>query len=65
MEKQTAIKLLGGTPKLASEAMGYLSVQAIYMWSDPLKPEVADRVRGVVARMNEDARRAKQPKATA
>jgi len=30
MKKQTAIELLGGTPKKAAEAMGYRAVQTIY-----------------------------------
>ncbi len=51
MEKQTAIKLLGGTAKKAAEAMGYASPHAIYMWPDILKPEVAQRVLGVVSSM--------------
>ncbi len=49
MEKQTAIKLLGGTAKKAAEAMGYTSPHAIYMWPDVLSHEVAQRVHGVVA----------------
>lgn len=65
MEKQTAIDLLGGSPKKAAENMGYTSVQAIYMWPDPLRPDVADRVRGVVARMAESsAKNKKHSKAT-
>lgn len=51
MDKQTAIKLLGGTPKLAAQAMGYKAVQAIYMWPDQLPQSVADRVNGAVQRM--------------
>ncbi len=53
MKKQEAIDLLGGSPKKAAEAMGYTSVHAVYMWPDPLRPDVADRVRGVVARLLE------------
>jgi hypothetical protein len=49
MQKQTAIKRLGGTPKKAQIAMGYKTIQAIYMWSDPLKPGVAQKVEGVIA----------------
>lgn len=47
MNKQTAIKLLGGTPSIAAKAMGYKSSHAIYMWPDVLSKPVADRVRGV------------------
>lgn len=63
MEKQTAIDLLGGSPKKAAENMGYTSVQAIYMWPDPLRPDVADRVRGVVARMADAAKNKKHGRA--
>lgn len=49
MKKSDAITALGGTPMLAKAAMGYKSVQAIYMWPDVLSPGVADRVAGVVA----------------
>lgn len=50
MEKQTAIKLLGGTPRKAADAMGYKSIQAIYVWPEKLSDAVADRVRGVLSR---------------
>lgn len=51
MKKQTAIDLLGGTPKKAAEAMGYTSPHAVYMWPDVLSPEVAQRVAGVLSVM--------------
>lgn len=51
MNKQTAIELLGGTAMLASKAMGYKSVQAIYVWPDVLPTPVADRVVGAIARL--------------
>lgn len=51
MKKQTAIELLGGTPKKAAEAMGYTSPHAVYMWPDVLSPEVAQRVAGVLSVM--------------
>lgn len=60
MQKQTAITLLGGTPKKAALAMGYKSVQAVYCWTDPLPQATADRVAGAVARLSKPARRAKQ-----
>lgn len=50
MEKQTAINLLGGTPRKAADAMGYKSIQAIYVWPEKLSDAVADRVRGVLSR---------------
>ena len=62
MKKQTAIELLGGTPKKAAEAMGYRAVQTIYLWPETLPQATADRVAGVVARMA--AKRARKPKTT-
>ena len=55
MLKEEAIRSLGGTAKKASEILG-CTVQAIYMWPNPLPIGVADRVRGVVARMAESLR---------
>ena len=63
MKKQTAIELLGGTPKKAAEAMGYRAVQTIYLWPETLPQATADRVAGVVARMAKPARKAKQQEA--
>lgn len=51
MEKQTAIEMLGGTPVKAAKAMGYKSVQAVYLWPDVLTAAVADRVTGAAARI--------------
>ena len=51
MKKQTAIELLGGTPKKAAEAMGYRAIQTIYLWPETLPQATADRVAGVVARI--------------
>ena len=62
MKKQTAIELLGGTPKKAAEAMGYRAVQTIYLWPETLPQATADRVAGVVARMA--ANRARKAKST-
>lgn len=50
MDKQSAIKLLGGTPKKAAQAMGYRAVQTVYQWPDKLPQSTADRVAGVLAR---------------
>ena len=60
MKKQTAIELLGGTPKKAAEAMGYRAVQTIYLWPETLPQATADRVAGVVARIAK-SRKAKTP----
>jgi len=60
MEKQTAINLLGGTAKKAAEAMGYTSPHAIYMWPDTLKPEVEQRVLGVVSLIHKKPRKAEK-----
>lgn len=56
MNKQTAIELLGGTPMLARKAMGYKSVQAIYLWPDVLPISIADRVIGASIRVKAEAK---------
>lgn len=53
MKKTRAIELLGGTPKKAAAAMGYRSIQAVYLWPEVLPRATADRVRGVLARTAE------------
>ena len=57
MKKQTAIILLGGTPRKAAAAMGYKSIQAVYLWPDPLPQSIADRVNGAVSRLSKKPRR--------
>ncbi len=52
MNKQKAIELLGGTPKKAAEAMGYTSIQAIYMWPETLPKSIEDRVLGILSRIH-------------
>lgn len=54
MKKTHAIELLGGTPKKAAVAMGYRSVQAVYLWPDVLPQATADRVRGVLSRVADE-----------
>ena len=51
MDKKTAIKLLGGTPAKAAKALGFKSVQAIYLWPDELPLAHQDRVNGAVLRI--------------
>lgn len=65
MKKTRAIELLGGTPRKAAAAMGYRSIQAVYLWPEVLPQATADRVRGVLARAAEEATPAidKQPSA--
>lgn len=65
MEKQTAINLLGGTAKKAAAALGYKSVQAVYMWPDILTTDVADRVTGAAARIKKQPRKPQTEKAVA
>ena len=60
MNKNQAIKLLGGTPKKAAEAMGYKAVQTIYLWADVLPQATADRIRGVLARKQARLNRGKK-----
>ena len=50
MNKELAIELLGGTPKKAAAAMGYRSIQAVYLWPPVLPQATAERVRGVLSR---------------
>jgi transcriptional repressor of cell division inhibition gene dicB len=50
MEKQTAIKLLGGSVTKAAQAIG-ISPQAVSMWPDPLTPMISDRVAAALGRM--------------
>ena len=57
MTKDDAIKALGGTAGKAAEALGYNSVQAVYMWPDVLPQAMADRVRGAVQRLKEFRKR--------
>lgn len=61
MTKDDAIKALGGTPGKVAEALGYTSVQAVYMWPDVLPQSTADRVRGAVLRLNESRKRKAKP----
>jgi hypothetical protein len=49
MDKTTAISLLGGTPKLAAEAIG-ISVSAVGQWPEVLPNTIADRVQAAIAR---------------
>jgi len=56
MKKTTAIELLGGTPKKAAEAMGYKSIQAIYVWPAELPQSTSDQVIGAVARLKLEKR---------
>lgn len=54
MKKTHAIELLGGTPKKAAVAMGYRSIQAVYLWPEELPQATADRVRGVLSRIADE-----------
>jgi hypothetical protein len=45
MNKKNAIKLLGGTPAKAQAAMGYSSVQAVYMWPDEISARMETLIR--------------------
>jgi len=50
MEKQTAINLLGGSIRSASEAVG-VTYKAVHKWPDPLTPRIADRVAAALVRL--------------
>ena len=49
MDKETAIKLLGGTPTLAAAAIG-ITAQAVSDWPDVLPPRISDRVQAALYR---------------
>lgn len=49
MKKDHAIKLLGGTVRLAAQQIG-ISVPAVTKWPDELPDRIADRVIAAVAR---------------
>jgi DNA-binding transcriptional regulator YdaS (Cro superfamily) len=49
MDKTTAIKLLGGTAKLAAQEIG-ITPQAVGQWPASLPPTIADRVQAAIAR---------------
>lgn len=49
MLKVTAIRLLGGTPDAAAQAIG-ITYQAVAKWPDLLPPRIADRVVAAIAR---------------
>jgi hypothetical protein len=51
MTKQEAVELLGGTPKLAAQALGYTVQQTVYTWPETLNQALEDRVRGAAARL--------------
>ena len=51
MKKQTAINLLGGTPSKAAKALGYKSVQAVYLWPEKLPQALSDRITGALTRI--------------
>lgn len=63
MTKDEAIQSLGGTPGKAAKALGYTSVQAVYMWPDVLPLAVADRVRGAIQRLKVSRKRKPQKEA--
>lgn len=49
MDKQEAIRLLGGTPAAAAREVG-VSTQAITGWPDPLTEKLTDRVQAALWR---------------
>jgi hypothetical protein len=50
MEKSEAIRLLGGSPKAAADAIG-ISPQAVSGWPDVLPQRIADRVQAALWRI--------------
>ncbi len=59
MDKQQAIKLLGGTVTKAAAAIGIFP-QAVSMWPDKLTPRISDRVHAALAR--QQAARKRKPR---
>ena len=59
MNKQDAIKLLGGTTSAAAKAVG-ISYQAVRKWPDTLPPRIVDRVDAALSRISRD----RQPRKT-
>lgn len=54
--KQKAIEMLGGTPRKAADAMGYTSIQAVYMWPDELPVSILQRVMWIASRTTAPAK---------
>jgi DNA-binding transcriptional regulator YdaS (Cro superfamily) len=50
MDKETAIRLLGGDAKTVAKHIG-ISPQAVYKWPNPLTRAIADRVEAALARI--------------
>lgn len=57
MDKQEAIRLLGGTPTKAAEAIG-VTVGAVSLWPDPLPRRIADRVQAALWRREQAEKKA-------
>jgi NaMN:DMB phosphoribosyltransferase len=60
MNKQEAIKLLGGTTSAAADAIG-VTYQAVRKWPDELPQRIADRVEAAISRRERDKPKRKQP----
>lgn len=54
MDKQEAIRLLGGTIGAAATAVG-VTPQAVSGWPDPLPQRIADRVQAALWRLSQQA----------
>lgn len=50
MDKNEAIRLLGGSPSTAAQAVG-VTVQAVQQWPEQLPARIADRVQAALWRM--------------
>ena len=62
MDKQHAIKVLGGSVAAAADAIG-ISYQAVDKWPDVLPKRIEDRVLAALYRMQSRAPVIKAPKA--
>lgn len=52
MTKDQAIKLLGGTPSKAADAIG-VTVSAVSQWPEELTPAIRDRVQAALWRVSQ------------
>lgn len=56
MNKQEAIKLLGGSITSAAEAIG-ISYQAVSKWPEVLPPRIEDRVIAAISRFPKNSKK--------
>ena len=60
MDKDEAIRLLGGSVAEAARAIG-VTHQAVWQWPDPLPERIADRVQAALWRMEQERKAVAEP----